>query len=169
MAEKKEYFKVPSKMRELVINDLQEAGKKEPQDYTVIENKFNNSLTIFTSDAEIKGILESHNSHSQGEVAVHVIVNGEEITPEEKYLVAKGPSKDDVISALEDSEGGYKYRYGVNFEVQETEEGKIYVEPVGSEADKQDLHNLLSSENSPIPATYLAANSPGESKKKAKV
>lgn len=169
MAEKKEYFKVSSQMRELVITDLQEAGKKEPADYTVIENKFNNSLTIFTSDPEIKGILESHNSVSQGEVAVHVIVNGEEVTPEEKYLVAEGPSKEEVISALQESEGGYKYRYGVNFDVEESENGKIYIEPVGSDADKQDLHNLLSSENSPIPATYLAANSPSESKKKAKV
>ncbi len=169
MAEKKEYFKVSLKMRDLVLHDLQEAGKKEPQDYTTIENEFTNSLTIFTADPAVKGILDSNNSENKGEVEVHVMVDGEEVIPEEKYLVASNHSKDDVISGLQESEGGYKYRQGVNFEVQEAEDGKIYIEPLGSSEDKIDLHNLLTSDHTPVQATYLAASSPKDTKKKATV
>ena len=166
MSDTKEYFKVPARMRELVVEELSNAGKREPQDYALVENEFNNSVMISTNDTGIKKILLSNNCTNLGEVDTHLIVDGSEVVQEDKYLVSGGYSKDDVISALEDSEGGSKYRFGVNFDVQENKDGKLYLEPIGNAQENQDLHDLLTSNSSPIKAVYLAVSPTKESKKR---
>ncbi len=161
MSGKKEFFSIPLTGWNNAKVLLDSNGYKDGADYDLIEKKaFSFQNTVTTSNPKIKEFLKQNGGKSKGEVELHIVIPKKE---EEEIIVKLDVPREKAIDAIENSEGGYKFRYGINFTV-EKEGGTIRIAQAGDDMEKWDaLSALINGPENPITLANL------QEKPKAKI
>jgi hypothetical protein len=149
MSAGKERFQLTSSEWRTLSGELDAMGYSDGKDYLLIEKPFTFQVVVTTSNPQIKDILEKAGAENKGKVELKIIIPEKMV---DEIVLDKGISKDDAIAAIEESEGGYKYRHGVNFNVEE-QGGQLKVSPTEDTKAWSELTELLKGDNSPIPAS----------------
>ncbi|MBN2122113.1 hypothetical protein JW721_03590 [Candidatus Micrarchaeota archaeon] len=149
MSPGKERFQLTSTEWKNVSGELEARGYSDGKDYMLIEKPFTFQVVVTTSNDEIKGLLQRAGAENKGQVELKIIVP--ERTVDEIVLLG-GTTKDEAIAAIEESEGGYKYRHGVNFNIEERG-GELRVSPTDDTKAWGDLSDLLTGDNNPVMAS----------------